>query len=416
MNPSSLEGGEGGRLHVGSGGNNPNITTENEKENENKNKKVTTAVPLSSTEKDDDDGSFSTGITTKKNNKHILLSSSSVSSSSATTGIMTENCSGQKNKNEEAVAAAAATPSSSSSTKTLSEVVEVEIAAAETSSTTITPLCEREECPICFHVLPHRFDLIEYKPCCGRKICYGCIVGRVRAELKEPGKIIEGETLGEEQFNLIGEEGQFSLIRQHWSNLCPFCRHEGAKNDGELLQLLYGRIQKRNDRDYTTALIMLGTASSEGMYGLPENTEKGEELFQEAYDLDDPIAALQLYQLYRSHYSDQKEKQMEFLRRGKTLGNLGCIAILAQIAIRADEHKEATRLLMKVASLGGDTRNLMICYRNKHISKEDLATTLRAHQAANDEINTVRRGFAMQYRQMEVGTAQNRTGCGRTGR
>ena len=397
MNPSSLEGGEGGRLHVGSGGNNPNITTENEMENENKNKKVTTAVPLSSTEKDDnDDSSFSTGSTTKKNNKHILLSSSSVSSSSATTGIMTENCSGQNNKNEEA--AAAATPSPSSSTKTLSEVVEVEIAAAETSSTRTTPLCEREECPICCHVLPHGFDVIEYKPCCGRKICYGCIVGRVRAELKEPGKIIEGETLGEEQFNLIGEEGQFSLIRQHWSNLCPFCRHEGAKNDGELLQLLYGRIQKRNDRDYTTALIMLGTASSEGMYGLPQNIEKGEELFQEAYDLDDPIAALQLYQHYRSHYSDQKEKQMEFLRRGETLGNLGCIAILAQIAIRADEHKEATRLLMKVASLGGDTRNLMICYRNKYMSKEDLATTLRAHQAANDEINTGRRGFAMRYK------------------
>ena len=381
MNPSSLEGGEGGRLHVGSGGNNPNNNTENEMENENKNKKVTTAVPLSSTEKDDnDDSSFSTGT--------------------ATTGNMMENGSCQNNRNEEA--APEANPSPSSSTRTLSEVVEVDIAAAEISSKTTTPLCEREECPICFHVLPHRFDLIEYKPCCGRKICYGCIVGRERTELKELGKIIEGEILGEEQFNLIGEEGQFSLIRQHWSNLCPFCRHEGAKNDGELLQLLYGRIQKRNDRDYTTALIMLGTASSEGMYGLPQNIEKGEELFQEAYDLDDPIAALQLYQHYRSHYSDQKEKQMEFLRRGETLGNLNCIASLAQLAIHADEYKEATRLLMKVASLGGDTRNLMICYRNKHISKEDLATTLRAHQAANDEIKTERRGFAMRYRQWEL--------------
>ena len=50
-----------------------------------------------------------------------------------------------------------------------------------------------------------------------------------------------------------------------------------------------------------------------------------------------------------------------------------------------------------MASLGGDTENLMNCYQKKMLSKEDLATTLRAHQAANDETKTVRREFAKRY-------------------
>jgi len=66
--------------------------------------------------------------------------------------------------------------------------------------------------------------------------------------------------------------------------------------------------------------------------------------------------------------------------------NLGFIENLAKLAIVADEYKDGTQFVMKVARLGGDTRNLMICYRNKYMPKEDVATTLRAHQAANDEL------------------------------
>ena len=298
------------------------------------------------------------------------------------TGVVTE-----KNKTlSEVIAESVA---ATASVKTLSEVVEAELAAAE--------ICrERETCPICFHVLPHN-DEFEYKYCCGRKICHGCIVGRERAGLQEPGKVVEGETFGEEQFALIGEEGQFTLIWKFWLNVCPFCRHAGANSDEELLQLLYDRIQKRDERDYTTALIVLGNAHRKGLYGLPQNIKKGEELYQEAYDLDDPDAALKLAAYYTAHYPDQKEKQMEILRRGETLGNIQCMETLACLAINANEYRDATRLLMKVASLGGDTRNLIKCYRNKYMSKEDFATILRAHQAANDELKTERREFAMRY-------------------
>ena len=135
------------------------------------------------------------------------------------------------------------------------------------------------------------------------------------------------------------------------------------------------------------------------------NYEKAEELYQEAYDLDDPIAALKLSFLYIRHYPDQKEKWMKFFQRGEMLGNLKCMEFLVNFAvglnitsIEPENYKEVTRLVTKAASLGGDTENLMNCYRKKMLSKEDLATTLRAHQAANDETKTVRREFAKRYK------------------
>ena len=115
-----------------------------------------------------------------------------LSSAMTIAGIVTENGSGQNNTTE-----AEAAPSSLRAT---------------------TPRYNREECPICLHVLPHEFDQVEYNICRGQNICNGCIVGRQRAELKERGKIIEGVT---------PEDTQFMLIAQHWSTSCPFCRHNG---------------------------------------------------------------------------------------------------------------------------------------------------------------------------------------------
>lgn len=99
-------------------------------------------------------------------------------------------------------------------------------------------------------------------------------------------------------------------------------------------------------------------------------------MFQEAYDLDNPIAAWKLYNYYHLQYPDQKEKLMEILRQVEMLGNLKCIENLAELVIRSCGpnksyyYKEVTRLVTKAAILGGDTRNLMICYQNKHIYRK----------------------------------------------
>ena len=68
--------------------------------------------------------------------------------------------------------------------------------------------------------------------------------------------------------------------------------------------------------------------------------------------------------------------------------------------VRPSNQEEATQLVMMAARLGLDKamNKLMIYYRNGWLSKEDLATTLHAHKAANDEVNNEPIEYAMRYR------------------
>ena len=279
------------------------------------------------------------------------------------------------------------------------------------SSTEPDPLpsqeCEPEssshrECPICYHRLPIDAGEHVYHTCCGQVLCHGCVIGKMRTQLKESqfkelGIIVEDTTPEEEQFRLIKEHGMEIYV-------CPYCRALFPEDDEELLQRLYDRIEIRIDRDYTIALIQLGSYYKEGERGLPQNLKKAEELYKEAYDLDNPVAAWNLSCLYRDHYSDQKETEMEYLLRGEMLGNIKCIQVLAKCAHDSGNYEEFVRLRIKVVYLGGDTSikdidDLWWCYRLNLLSKDDLATTLRANQAVKNEIETKRRDFASRYAQ-----------------
>ena len=260
------------------------------------------------------------------------------------------------------------------------------------------PESSRPECPICFHVLPLQRSESVYHSCCGQVICHGCVVGTQRTQLKEPqpqfkelGRIIEGTTPEEEQFWRIKKYGRHIYV-------CPYCRAPFPKDGEEALQRLYARIEIRN-HDYTEAVNILGRCYMEGKYGLPQNFTKAEELFKKALDLDDPQAASNLYHLYHQHYPDQKEKAMEYLVRGEQFGHLQCMKILALEALRSDNVEEATRLSVKLARLGEweDTRDLLMFYQHKLLSKDVLASTLRANQSVKDEVKTKRRDFAKRF-------------------
>ena len=164
------------------------------------------------------------------------------------------------------------------------------------------------------------------------------------------------------------------------------------------MQRLYARIEIRN-HDYTLAVNAVGRCYMEGQYGLPQNFTKAEELFKKALDLDDPQAASNLYHLYHQHYPDQKEKAMEYLVRGEQFGHLMCMKILALEALHLDNWEEATRLYVKLARLGEweHTRNLSMFYQHKLLSKDVLASTLRANQSVKDELKTKRRDFAKRF-------------------
>ena len=257
------------------------------------------------------------------------------------------------------------------------------------------PESSHRECPICYHRLPLKKIEHVYHACCGEVICNGCVVGKQRTQLKEP----QFKELGFNIEDTTPEEGQFCLIELFGMKIyvCPYCRAPPPQSEQELLQRIYDRIEIRNDRDYTIALNQLGTHYKDGECGLPQNLKKAEELFKEAYDLDDPVAAWNLYCIY-----DNEEKEVECLQRGEMLGSVDCIQELAIHAYDSGNMENFARLCVKSVRLGGDTHDindLWSCYRHNLLSKDVVATTLRANQALKDEVTTKRRDFANRYEQ-----------------
>ena len=81
------------------------------------------------------------------------------------------------------------------------------------------------------------------------------------------------------------------------------------------------------------------------------------------------------------------------------LGSMSCTTVLAKLACDSSNGKECARLFMKATLVGDDTSNLLKCYRHNLLSKDDLATTLRAIQAVKDEVTTKQRDFSYRFKE-----------------
>jgi len=79
------------------------------------------------------------------------------------------------------------------------------------------PIPEREECPICMIPLPN--DGVTFFPCCGKRICGGCIYKSLMSEVKDKGA--DSSKIG----------------------LCAFCRQQAPKNDTKAIKKL---MKKKN--------------------------------------------------------------------------------------------------------------------------------------------------------------------------
>jgi len=107
----------------------------------------------------------------------------------------------------------------------------------------------REECPICFLLLPLDNNSQTFKSCCGKVICNGCIHAM---DLSEGG-----------------------------GDLCPFCRltwpsspEEGSK-----------RIKKHIDAGSGDAYYFLGCQYALGIHDIPQDIIKATELWLKAGEL-----------------------------------------------------------------------------------------------------------------------------------
>ena len=113
-------------------------------------------------------------------------------------------------------------------------------------------------------------------------------------------------------------------------------------------------------------------------------------------------------------YSDSNQfteqaQMIKYLEEGARRGSLNCLTWLGTLANESDNHAEAIRQFTTAARFGDDTslQNLMIYIRtpggvmctgmSMAAFKDDLATTLRAHKAANDERTSIPRDYSKRY-------------------
>ena len=248
---------------------------------------------------------------------------------------------------------------------------------------------DEDECVLCCYPLPLNLAESLYKECCGEVICWGCIIAQKRTliigtNVKKPIKGSKEEHL---EFMTILYSEQIMV--------CPFCRYDVPENEQERLKRLWDRIDEYNDRK---AMNKIGLDYMKGDHGLSKNLKKAEELLKRSYDLGNPSAAVNLSVLHRDHVPDEA-RMTQYTEEGARRGDVNCMNALAIRAAQSGNQEEAKRQFMTAACSGHEEamQNLMKLYRHKLLSKEALATTLRTHKAAIDNVKSEAREYANRY-------------------
>ena len=192
------------------------------------------------------------------------------------------------------------------------------------------------------------------------------------------------------------------MSRRNRLGYAHFVVQSRQTNEKEDLKRLWNQIDEHKS---PKAMNMMGVDYFKGQQGLSKNLKKAEELYQQAYDLAHPSAAHNLYELYRSKHIPDEDRMMKCLEEGVKRGNADCMINLGIRAARSGNHEEAKRQLMTTARAGNKNAvlDLMVIYRTPGsvVSKDDLTTTLRAHQAANDTRTSEPREYAKRHHAFE---------------
>ena len=211
------------------------------------------------------------------------------------------------------------------------------------------------ECPLCFLPMPLHKRKSMYHSCCSEAICQGCIVANYRSN-------------GDQR--------------------CPFCR-EPRPDKGEFHKRLVKRV-KAND---PAALRHLGgKCYNEGDY------EGAFEYFTKAAELGNTDAHYRLGCMYGQGLGVEKdeEKMCYHLEEAAMGGHPYARHDLALMEEDNGNMERAVKHFIIAAKLGYEDsmKELWGHYSVRDISKEELDATLRAYQAAIDEMKSEQRDAA----------------------
>jgi tetratricopeptide (TPR) repeat protein len=215
------------------------------------------------------------------------------------------------------------------------------------------------DCPIC--CLPLPLDRKKYimTPCCSKIICNGCDFARLKQELE-----------------------------QRRERTCIFCRHP-VPNQQEANRILMKRVEANDP----VALLQLGSIHfNEGNY------KSAFEYFTKAAQLGDVTAHYQLSVMYKEGVGvEQDEKKMIYhLEQAAIGGDPGARYSLGAKEWNNGQYKRAIKHFIIAANFGHDDamKELKLGYRDGLVSKDDFASTLRAHKAAADAMKSPQRDAA----------------------
>jgi hypothetical protein len=228
-----------------------------------------------------------------------------------------------------------------------------------------------EECPIC--ILPMPFSFLDdlgvgktYMACCGKFICCACMIA-ARDEMKE-GNI------------------------KQW---CALCRVPYPRSKKELVQR-YKQRMKQNDGE---AFYALGCAYRDGEYSLPKDEKKTSELLIKAAELGSTDAHHTMGRVYyhgKGGVEKDIEKAIHYWKLAAIGGHEVARCSLGMIEMSNDNFYRAMKHWMIAARSGYDKSLKLVGegYKAGHVTKDEYASTLRAHKDAQDEMKSEQRDEA----------------------
>eukprot|EP00956_Cyclotella_meneghiniana_P037357 scaffold137227_cov26-Cyclotella_meneghiniana.AAC.3 len=217
---------------------------------------------------------------------------------------------------------------------------------------------KKEECPICMIPLSCHDEESSYMPCCGKYICNGC---------------------------------RYCLTRA----CCPFCNTPASRSHEEVIKKVSERIESYND---PAAMVMLAGFYSNGQRGLPVDQSKDVELLQRASELGSALAHYNLGTMYYNGDGMEidKKKSIHHWQIAAIMGNVAARNNLGCAELEDGNYQRAMKHFMIAARCGWNKSldNLMRCFRDGLVTKEDLEKTLQDYQASCDETRSEQRDRA----------------------
>ena len=224
----------------------------------------------------------------------------------------------------------------------------------------------KEDCPICFLLLPTLNSGSTYFTCCGKTICSGCVYAPV---YDDQGNKVNGKK-------------------------CPFCRTPAPRTDEEVIR----NEKKRAEANDPQAIYGKGINYRDGMCGYPQDYTKALECWHRAGELGESKSYGCIGYLYE-HGEGVKadpKKALHYTELSAMMGsetarhNLGCDERDKGNFDRAIKH-------WMIAAGAGDADSLNQIkglYSNGYATKEDYTKALQSYQVYLSEIKSDQRDEA----------------------